>query len=261
MPDLRRLAIALTDAEVSAQPIAQLTLSTSLKLADAYAVQLASIDQRVRNGDGVVGLKLGFTSREKALQMGVDEVILGVLTGSRDLGATPEVSVSSMIHPRIEPEVAFLLTPEASQLDLTDPNVSLIDHVTHVAAAVELIDSRYQDFRFTVEDVVADNTSAARFLVGEWMAFASLRHRLDDLSVSLLADGREVGAGNTRAILGNPLDALGAVQRIASRYGHTLPPSAVILAGAATAAVPIVAGVSYEASVQALGSVTVWAKA
>jgi 2-oxo-3-hexenedioate decarboxylase len=261
MPDPTRLARALIDAEVSAQPIAQLTLSTGLSLNDAYAVQLAGVDQQILDGDSVVGLKLGFTSKEKARQMGVDDVILGVLAKSRDLGATPEVSVNSMIHPRIEPELAFLLTPEASQLDLADPTLALTDHVTHVAVGVELIDSRYQDFKFTVEDVVADNASAARFRVGEWIPFAPLRDQIGDLSVSLLADGEVVGVGSTRAILGDPLEALRAVQRIAALYGHRLPPSAIILAGAATAAIPMDVGVTYEATVQGLGSVNVRAQA
>lgn len=260
MPDIALLADALADAESSARPIAQLSDSTSLSLSDAYDVQMFGVRRRVRAGDPVVGLKLGFTSIEKARQMGVHDVILGVLTASRDLGAGSSVSLGSMIHPRIEPELAFKLGPDVAALDLTDPRVDLLDHVTHVAAAVELIDSRYRDFRFTVEDVVADNTSAARFQVGEWVPFDTVRDRVGDLSVTLCASGEEVRSGSTHAILGDPLEAVRAVQRLAVRYGHRLPASAVILAGAATAAVPMAAATVYEATVEGVGAVMVQAE-
>jgi 2-oxo-3-hexenedioate decarboxylase len=256
---LTDLATTLVDAEATARPVDQLTSSTCLSLVEAYAVQLVGVDLKVGAGDRVVGLKLGFTSREKAHQMGVHDVILGVLTAAGDLGNGPEVSLEALIHPRIEPEVAFLLDPGVGELDLADPSVSLLDHVTHVAVGAELIDSRYREFRFTLEDVVADNTSAARFRVGEWLPFAELRDRLGDLPVTLTADGETVGAGSTRAILGDPLAALAAVQRLAAAYGHAMPPSAVVLAGAATAAVPMVPGVRYEAQVDLLGSVSVQA--
>lgn len=38
-----------------------------------------------------------------------------------------------------------------------------------VAVALEIIDSRYAGFEFRLPDVVADNTSAAAFVVGDWV--------------------------------------------------------------------------------------------
>ena len=251
------LASELAKAERTVHPVGQLTLAGDLSLAEAYAVQLAGVAQRADQGDPVVGLKLGFTSREKARQMGVHDVILGVLTGAMDLGGQPRIVRGRLIHPRIEPEVAFRLGPGAAEVDLTDPRVSLLDQVTHVAAAVEVIDSRYRDFRFSLEDVVADNTSAARFAVGTWVPIDEVRHRISSLPVSLRANGEVIAEGNTAAILGNPLATLVAVQRLAAEHGHPLPASAVVLAGAATPAVVMTPGVTYDVEVTGLGGVSV----
>jgi 2-oxo-3-hexenedioate decarboxylase len=260
MIEFETLASQLECAIAEATPIGQLTSIRPFGLDDAYAIQAAGVAIRERQGDPAVGLKLGFTSKEKAAQMGVDDVIIGVLTKSTDLKGVEEVDLDELLHPRIEPEVAFLLSPHAHELDLSDPGVNLLDHVTHVAAAVEVIDSRYRDFKFSLEDVVADNTSAARFRVGEWKDFESLRTTIDDRSVLLTAGGVTLQTGSTHAILGNPLEALPTVQRLAARFGHALPRSAVVLAGAATAAVPMERGVGYRADVEGIGSVDVRTK-
>lgn len=261
MTDPVALAAELQKAVDTATPISQLSSKTALDLDGAYTVQAAGIDVRTGRGEVLVGLKLGFTSAEKAEQMGVHDVIIGVLTDTMQIGDTEPLDLDTLVHPRIEPEVAFLLAPDVDELDLSDPEVELLDHVTHVAAAVEIIDSRYRDFRFELSDVVADNTSAARFRVGEWRAFSSARDRLGTARVELSENESVLASGSTDAILGDPLRALAAVQRMASRYRLRLPSSAIVLAGAATAAVAMRPASVYEAMVDGLGSVEVQTRA
>jgi 2-oxo-3-hexenedioate decarboxylase len=261
MSDLELLAAELEKAVTNAEPIGQLTSKRSITLEDAYAIQIAGIKRRNDGGDRAVGLKLGFTSKEKAAQMGVKDVIIGVITQSMYLEKGPDLDLSELLHPRIEPEIAFLLGPNVQELDLTDPDVNLLDHVTHIAAAVEVIDSRYRDFKFSLEDVVADNTSAARFRVGTWREFQPRRDLLGNSSVTLSANGTILESGTTNAILGNPLEALPTVRRLAARFGHSLPASSTVLAGAATAAVLMQRGTEYEVNVRGLGTVTVRTKA
>jgi 2-oxo-3-hexenedioate decarboxylase len=251
MTDPAALAKRLDEAARTATATVQLTKEEPLGLADAYDVQRAGVALRAGRGDRPVGVKLGFTSRAKAAQMGVFDVIAGVLTAGMRVADGGTVTVP-LIHPRIEPEIAFLLGE--SPVDGGD----LAGAVVAVAPALEIIDSRYRDFAFTLEDVVADNASAAAFAIGPWQDFAAARALdLGNLGVVLEVDGAVAQVGSTAAILGHPLRALEATARMARRHGLDLPGRSVILAGAATAAVPLTPGAVVEASVTGLGRVAV----
>ncbi|GAB3359812.1 fumarylacetoacetate hydrolase family protein [Amycolatopsis echigonensis] len=213
-----------------------------MSLETAYAVQHAGIALRERRGERLAGVKLGFTSKAKAEQMGVSDVIIGSLTDRMRIEDGGTFAVRHGVHPRIEPEVAFRLGPDAE--------------LVAVAPALEIIDSRYRDFRFSLADVVADNTSASAFVLGPWTQL----DRVDALAVDLLFDGEIVASGSTTDILGDPLRALPAAQRMAAAYGHRLLGGSVLLAGAATAAVALKAGTQVEARVAGLGSVSVRTK-
>lgn len=222
-----------------------------LSIDEAYAVQTRSLRGREARGERQVGVKLGFTSRAKMAQMGIDDVIVGFLTDAHHVGDGGDLSLAGLIHPRVEPEVAFRL---ARDVDTSDPADDLLSAVDAVAPALEIIDSRYRDFRFSLPAVIADNTSAARFAVGPW---APLPADLGDLDVVLEIDGTAAASGSTSAILGHPLEALRELRQMAERYGHRLRAGSVILAGAATAAVPMPTTGVVTARVAGLGEVGV----
>lgn len=255
---IKELAGLLDEATLCAIAIPQLSHREPLTLDEAYAVQHAGITLRAGRGETVVGVKLGFTSKAKAAQMGVSDVIVGQLTDAMRIEAGGSVDVSAMIHPRIEPEVAFRL---GTGFCADDPGADLATAVTHVAPAMEIIDSRYRDFTFSLEDVVADNTSAAGFVLGPWRSLPDVRATSDftNAAVVLEVDGHVVQTGSTAAILGDPMRALSAVERMADRRGLQLPAGTIILAGAATAAVPFTAGSVVETAVTGLGRVVVTA--
>lgn len=255
---IKSLATRLDEAIRTGTAIPQLTgdqgADVSLDLESAYAVQRAGISLRTERGERVVGAKLGFTSRAKAEQMGVSDVIIGVLTDAMAVQDGGVLDISRGVHPRVEPEVAFRLS---RTVDLTDPHADVLGAVDAVAPALEVIDSRYRDFRFSLADVVADNTSASGFVVGPWTSLVSTPHLdLTDRSVELIIDGATTATGSTADILGDPWAALPAIQRMAGRYGQELLEGSVILAGAATAAVALRPGSSVTASIESLGSVT-----
>lgn len=246
-------AAALDKAQRTASPIAQLAGEASIGLDRAYATQHALIARRVARGERVVGAKLGFTSRAKAEQMGVDDVIIGSLTDAMRVDDGGGFDPATAIHPRIEPELAFLLGA-----DLDDPGRPAADTasaIVAVAPALEVIDSRYRDFRFSLDDVVADNTSAAAFAIGPWRRPAEVGP-LDNLAVRLEIDGRLAQAGSTAAILGDPLRALDAALRLARAHGFALRAGTVLLAGAATVAVPLPARGLVSAHVAGIGRVS-----
>lgn len=255
MTDIRQLAATLDDAVRAAEAIPQLSASDPLTLDEAYSVQRAGIGLRRGRGEAVVGVKLGFTSKAKAEQMGVSDVIVGYLTDSMAIADGGVFDLATAVHPRIEPEVAFRLSRD---IDPAAPPADLVDAVDGVAAAMEIIDSRYRDFKFSLQDVVADNTSACGFVIGEWLSPQQVRGRFDlaDQPVTLWAREQRAASGSTADILGDPWQALPAVARMAAQHGHPLTAGSVLLAGAATAAIPLQTGL-VRADVGHLGTVSV----
>ncbi|MER5889236.1 fumarylacetoacetate hydrolase family protein [Streptomyces sp. NPDC001941] len=208
---------------------------------EAYAVQQALVARKVARGERITGFKLGFTSVAKMRQMGVSDLIHGRITDRMEVADGGSLDTTRLIHPRVEPEVAFLLG------DVLRPGGDPSAAVAAVAPALEVIDSRYDGFRFSLPEVIADNTSAAGYALGPWSAPGDL----GNLGVLLELDGRLAQTGSTAAILGHPLRALAAAARLAGE----LPAGTVILAGAATAAVPLPPGTHVRATVAGLGTV------
>lgn len=241
---LDRAAERLDTAQHTATAAEQ--LSAGLTPADAYAIQDAVIARRLARGERPAGLKLGFTSKAKMAQMGVSEVIVGRLTDAMRVPDGGEVPLGRFIHPRAEPEVAYRIARDVTPDDDELP-------VDAVAPALEIIDSRYRDFRFSLPDVIADNASSAGFVVGPWQPLGA---DLGDLAVRLTVGGEVVETGSTSAILGHPDRALPALLEIARRQGFALRAGQVVLAGGATAAAPFPPG-RVEVDVAGLGTASV----
>ncbi len=251
MTDLTQLATHLDDAARNANAIAQLSGHSPISLAEAYEIQARSIARRIERGEKLVGIKMGFTSRAKMEQMGVDDLIWGRLTDAMLLPEGGQLDFDDYVHPRVEPEIAFRLArPLRGQVTLAEAMAA----VESVAPALEIIDSRYENFRFSLEDVVADNSSSSGFVIGNWH---SPELALDNLGINLAFDGETVQAGSSAAILGDPRRSLVEAARLADEAGMALEAGWIVLAGAATAAEALKPGAHIRADVQHLGSVEI----
>lgn len=250
MSDLGKMAEIVDDAARLATEIPQLTTLQDLSVDDAYAIQALSLARRYARGERRVGMKMGLTSRAKMAQVGVDEMVWGRLTDAMQVEEGGSIALSRYVHPRVEPEVAFLLkAPLAGRVSMTQAMAA----VEAVAPAMEIIDSRYKDFKFVLADVVADNSSSSGFIVGPWS-----KPDLDvgNLGLVMSVDGRPVQVGSTAAILGHPLRSLVAAARLVAQWGERLEAGWIVLAGGATAAHPLAAGMTVRTEMQSLGSVS-----
>lgn len=252
--DIAQLAQALDQARATATTIAQ--LDEGLSIEDAYAVQRAILDLQRSRGAVYAGLKLGFTSQAKMEQMGVSDIIVGFLTREMELTPGAELVLDGLIHPRIEPELVFRLSrtvePEAGET-ASDLAARIREATDAVAAGMEVIDSRYENFRFSLSDVVADNTSAARFVVGAWQDFP---RPLSGLGVELEVDGEIVERGVSDAILGDPLRAFEQLASMVLRYGFAIPAGGTVLAGSMTQAVYLTPGQRVVTRVESFPNLT-----
>ena len=249
MSDLAKLAEIVDEAARTAKAVPQLTLSEKLSADDGYAIQRLAFQRRLGRGETQVGIKMGLTSRAKMIQVNVDEVIWGQLTDAMRVEDGGAINLKSYVHPRVEPEVAFLLKrPLAGAVSPAEAMIA----VEGVAPAMEIIDSRFENFKFTLPDVVADNASSSGFVLGAWRAPGP---DLSNRGMIMEFDGRAVQIGSTAAILGDPLRSLVAAARMVGRAGFRLEAGWVVMAGAATAAQPLAAGVHVRNTVEGLGSV------
>lgn len=242
MTTLQEAATLLDRAAHERQDVEQFP-SGQFTLAQAYEIQRASIQRRIERGERHIGIKLGFTSRAKMIQMGVDSLIWGLLTDAMLEEDGGIVDLARYIHPRVEPEVCFV-TRRAIDAPLTA--LEAADYIEAVAPAMEIIDSRYRNFKFSLEDVVADNCSSAGLVVGAWSRnFDSLVNA----GVRMQFDGRDVQVGSTAAILGHPLRSIVQASRLLHGARMSLPAGSLIMAGAATAAEALRPGVHVQCQI------------
>ncbi|MDB5851298.1 MAG: 4-oxalocrotonate decarboxylase [Rhodoferax sp.] len=239
----------LDEAARTGHAVPQFTEEERFNVEEAYAIQAASIARRLRRGERRTGMKMGFTSRAKMVQMGVHDMIWGRLTDAMAEADGGTVALDRFVHPRVEPEIAFLLKKPLPA------NVSLAqaaDAVLAIAPALEIIDSRYDNFRFSLTDVIADNASSSGYVIGPW---ADPARDTSNLGLVLSIDGLPRQIGSTAAILGHPLRSLVAAARLSAAAGEPLQAGWIVMAGGATAAEALAPGQHVRCEMQGLGHV------
>jgi 2-keto-4-pentenoate hydratase len=245
----------LLDAQAARAPIAPLTqTSPQLTLADAYAIQSAVIDSRVREGARIVGRKVGLTSKPMQEMLGVDEPDFGVLLDEMAVEDGGAVPLGALLQPRAEAEIAFLM-----QADVTGPNAtaaSVLPAIAGALPAIEIIDSRIADWQIRLVDTVADNASSGMFVLGAQLTpLAGLDLRLEGMA--LWRDDELIDTGAGAAVLGNPLHCVAWLANTLAAYGTGLRAGDVVLAGALHRAVPIAGDEVLRAEFTRLGAVSV----
>ena len=249
----------LTQARVSQTAIEPLTASDpQLSVADAYAIQRLGVDQRVAGGAQVVGHKIGLTAIAVQRQLGVDSPDYGALLDDMLVADGADFDRRALIAPRIEAEVAFVLGAP-----LVGPGVTAADveaATAHVAAAIEVVDSRIAGWRITLPDTVADNASSAALVLGLPRSLADLDLAgldLAALGAQLHRNGELVEEGATSAVLGDPRIAVAWLVNALGELGTELEAGQIVLSGAATRMVDAHAGDRFTAEFEGLGSVSI----
>lgn len=204
-------------------------LDGGLSISDAYKIQDALIEARLANGDALAGAKLGLTSKIKQQQMGVDTPAYGWVTASSVLGSDGKVEVSKLIHPRVEPEFVFLIGNELYGPNVTSDDV--LDATERVVGGIEVIDSRYAAFKFTLADVIADNTSAARVAIGA-SGVAPRDVDLRTVECSFTVDGVVTGLAKGEALLGDPAACVALLVHHLAKSDKGIAAGWLVMAGA-----------------------------
>ena len=247
--EMQQLADRVWEAVQSTTAISPLTdTNPDLTIDSAYEIQEDILERHTRTGATIAAAKLGLTSKAKQQQMNVSEPLYGWLTDAMRVDG--KASVDDYIQPRAEPEVAFMLGDELGGPDITTAQV--IAATESVAPALDILDSRFAGYRFTLADIAADNSSAAGFVLGTPVApppdlrvVGCVFEKNDDL----------VATAAGAAVMDHPAAAVAWFVRKLHERERTLPAGTTVLAGAWTAAEPIAPGDRLRATFDHIGSV------
>jgi 2-keto-4-pentenoate hydratase len=247
------LAARLREAEHARQPVAPVRGEIPADdAALAYAVQRARVDARCTEGERVVGRKIGLTSIAVQRQLGVDQPDFGTLFASMAYGDNAPMPLSRLIQPKVEAEMALVLKHDLVQEKHTFAD--LIGATAYALAAIEVVDSRIQDWDIRFVDTVADNASSAMFVLGSRpVPLAELN--LADCAMTLSQDGEVLSRGKGSACLGNPLNAAVWLADRMAQLGTPLRAGDIVLTGALGPMVTVTRPGTFTAQIDGLGSV------
>lgn len=225
----------------------------TLGMADGYAVQSELVKLLLADGDRIIGYKAGLTSKPMQTMLGVDQPDYGPVLRSTVYRDGDEVSVGGFIAPKMEAEIVLVLGTE-----LTGPGVTVDDArraVSGAAASMEIVDSRFADWRIKLADTVADLASNGAMVMSDTVVpLGDVDPRL--IGMVLTRNGQLVDTGAGAAALGNPFAVVAWLANTLGADGVALQPGHVIMTGALHAAVPMHPGELYVAEFDRLGSVT-----
>lgn len=252
---IARLAEHLENAERQAHDVVKISDEhPDMDWDDAYAIQAEILRRKLARGNRVVGLKAGLTSHAKMKQMGVETPCFGFLVDYFSVPDGGEIKIGELIHPKVEPEIAFVL-----KRALKGPGChigAVLAATDFVMPGIEIIDSRYRDFKFDLKSVIADNCSSSRFVLGG-QAVPVDELDLRTLGVVMEKNGEIVGIGAGAAVLGHPAAAIAMLANHLGARGEEIPAGTMILSGGVTEAVAVKAGDNVNLRIQSLGSTSI----
>jgi 2-keto-4-pentenoate hydratase len=227
-------AARILAAHREGRTLAPISARAELSMDEAYAIQHRITADREARGQHRIGWKLGYTSLVMREQMGVDQPNFGPLTDAMLVEDGADVA-GRFTQPRVEPEVALRF---ARDVPAGADRAVVLDAVESAHAALEIVDSVWADYRFTIEDNTADGSSAAGIVIGPEIPL----DRIDDVAVTLELDGEEFGTGHGRDASGHPADGVvWLVAQLAER-AERIRAGDVVITGGLTGAAPLAEG-------------------
>ncbi|MDO9482739.1 MAG: fumarylacetoacetate hydrolase family protein [Hydrogenophaga sp.] len=248
------VAAVLRTARAARAPVAPVSSTHGIEgLEAAYAVADLNTQARLAEGQRIVGLKVGLTSKAVQEQLGVDQPDFGVLFDDMEYLSGQDVPTNRLMQPKIEAEIAFVV---GSDLAGTTPSYAeFLACLVYALPALEIVDSAIADWKIRLVDTVADNASCGVYVLGDQPVLLG-QLSLGDLGMCLTKNGTTASVGTGSACLGHPLRAAYWLACTMAARGQGLKAGQVILSGALGPMVPVAAGDHIHAQIGALGSVS-----
>jgi 2-keto-4-pentenoate hydratase len=251
---INKLALDIYEAEKNCQPIDTLTDRLTMTNDEAYQIQIAGMNLRIKDGHTVVGKKIGLTSKAMQQALDVFEPDYGYITDRMMVWEGDCLSTGMLVAPKVEAELAFIL-----KTDLRGPGVTVakvLQATEGVMPAIEVIDTRIKNWRIKIQDSIADAASIGRIVTsGKLTPINQLDLRY--LGLVFEKNGEVVSTAAGAAVLGHPANAVAWLANKLAQYDIGLEAGEIIMSGSFIAACPVVAGDIVRASFDRVGAVTV----
>ncbi|WP_027414973.1 2-keto-4-pentenoate hydratase [Aneurinibacillus terranovensis] len=251
--NVKSTAEFLHKAEMDKREVLRITADyPDMTVEEAYCVLKELVALKRKQGHRIVGPKMGLTSQAKMKQMNVEEPIYGYIFDYMVVSEGGAVSMGDLIHPKVEAEIAFVLGRDIEGPGITGAQV--LAATEYVLPALEIIDSRYENFKFTLPDVIADNASSSRVVFGSRLTRpGNLELDLVGVTLSINGEIKDLGAG--AAVVGHPANSVAMLANMLGRKGEKLKAGDIILTGGITGAVMLAVGDTVTAKLDGLGEV------
>jgi 2-keto-4-pentenoate hydratase len=255
MTTIAEIATSLRAAARTSQPIAPIAPALPERsLSQAYAVQDHNTHVAIAAGRRLAGRKIGLTALSVQRQLGVDQPDYGMLFADMEVPDGDVIPAGVLIQPKVEAEIAFIMGAALERADPTSAEV--LDAIAWAVPALEIVDSRIENWKISIFDTIADNASSARFVLGgPPRRLPGLDLRLCGMVLERNGDPASFGAG--LACLGHPLHAVRWLAGTMARAGHPLQAGDIVLSGALGPMVTADPGDRFVARINGLGSVAV----
>ena len=246
-------ARAIAHARQSRTPIGPISKTHGIAtIEDAYAIAQINTREKLAAGGRISGKKVGLTSKIVQQQLGVDQPDFGVLFSDMEYLNGDTIQMSSLIHPKVEAEVAFVLGRDIDQARPTWAEFLL--SIKYAMASIEIVDSVVKDWAITLYDTVADNASSALYVMGD-QPVAVDAVSLADVGMQMSINGEIVSTGAGASCLGHPLRSAYWLACLMAQNNQPLRRGEVILSGSLGPMVAVRPGDVVDVSIGGLGRV------
>jgi 2-oxopent-4-enoate/cis-2-oxohex-4-enoate hydratase len=232
------------------------TRAPELTIDDAYKISLGFLERRLKDGEKVIGKKIGVTSKPVQDMLNVRQPDFGFMT---DAMLVPDggtvVIAESLIQPRAEAEIGFIL-----RKGLKGPGVTMedvLDATEWIAPCFEIVDSRIADWKIKIADTVADNASCGVFLLGDARVDPRTVPDLAALHVKVTKNGASLSEGYGSAVQGSPLAAVAWLANTLGNLGVTLDAGDIVLSGSLVPLEPARPGDIFEMELSGVGAASI----
>lgn len=253
--DCKKVAGELLKAERGTYQIDAISATyPEMTVEDSYNIQLQNVAKKVEEGEKVIGMKVGLTSKGMQKLLKVNEPDYGHLTDKMLLLEGNICPMNELIQPKVEGELAFCLNKT-----LKGPGITIADvynATEYVVPAIEIVDSRIKDWKIKLVDTIADNGSSAKFVLGSRMTkIENIDMRL--IGMNLEKNGKLVSSGTGAEVWGNPAASVAWLANKLAEFDIELKEGSIVMSGAVTAAEVAEVGDVFTVSFQGVGSVSV----
>jgi 2-oxopent-4-enoate/cis-2-oxohex-4-enoate hydratase len=227
---------------------------------DAYKVQQINVNKRINEKGlfdskaNLVGRKIGVTSKAVQDWLEVYEPDFGALLNDMWVGTHSKADITKLLQPRVEGEIAFVLKKDIDGENIT--SAKIISAIDFALPAIEIIDSRIIDWKFKIEDTIADNASCGMFVLGT-QPISLFDTDLRKIQMSLFKNEELLSEGNGAACMNNPINAVVWLVKKLNEFGTQLKSGDIILSGALGPVSPVVSGDYIRVQIGNVGEVAV----